>query len=717
MLGNPNTGKSTLFTGLSGVQTRIGNYAGCTVEKKVGRLSIQGRSVRLVDLPGTYSLAPRSPDEMLAVDVLLGRVADVGRPDVIVCIVDAANLERNLFLFTQLRELRIPIVLCLNMWDAVARHGQEINLAELSSRLGVQVVTTTAHHRVGLEELRGAILQAAGQPPADAPAILPEPVRAEADELARWLDGQGTATEGFLATRALLDVEGEAEQRLIHGGPRETAERLKGARTRLAEAGLRLAAVESISRYAWIRQQLDGVVRESAVPPRATTDRIDAVVTHWASGLLIFLAVMFLVFQAVYTAAQPLMSAVEGAQEAAAGVISSALAPGMLRSLLVDGIVAGVGSVLVFIPQIGLLFLFIALLEDCGYMARAAYLIDRLMLRLGLSGRSFLPLMSSFACAIPGIMATRAIENRRDRLTTMLVAPLMSCSARLPVYTMLIGAFVPAIALAGGWIPLQGLTLFAMYSLGAVVAVPIAWLLKKTVFRGPTPPFVMELPEYKWPSPWIVAQRVISQVRRFVEEAGTLIFFTTVLVWAAGYFPGDRSAVHDLDVRIERLEEESGEDDETLASLKEERNAMSAALTESSYLGRAGRAVEPVFTPLGWDWRIGVAVISSFPAREVVVASLGTIFSLGGDTEADDPSLASALQSATWPDGRPLFTLPVALSVMVFFALCAQCGATLMVIRRESGSWTWPVVTFVYMTALAWLAAWGTYALSSRLLG
>jgi ferrous iron transport protein B len=714
LIGNPNTGKSTLFSALSGIQTRIGNYPGCTVEKKIGRLQIGSQAIRLVDLPGTYSLSPRSPDEMVSVDVLLGRMADVGRPDVIVCIVDASNLERNLYLFTQLRELGIPIVLALNMWDVAQRNGVVIDVAGLSRQLGIRVVTCEAQRKRGLDALKEAIVTAASTTAAPPPDLLPEPVRREEQILTDWLAAQGTRHPHYLVERAILDAGGETELRLLEETPEGTRERLADARKRLTDAGLRLAAVESLSRYGWIQSQLDGLVSHSETGRVSMTDRIDAVVTHWFSGTLIFAGIMFAIFQSLYTLAAPLMETIETGQGFVSDFVTSNMSPGMLRSLIVDGVINGVGSVLVFIPQIALLFLFIAILEDCGYLARAAYLIDRFMTKLGLSGRSFVPLMSSFACAIPGIMGARVIENRRDRFTTILIAPLMSCSARLPVYLLMISAFVPAVYVARGWIPLQGLTLFLMYILGAVVAVPVAWILKKTILTGETPPFVMELPEYKWPSLWIVAQRVISQAWRFVEEAGTLIFVTTVLVWAAGYFPGDHTEAHALAAQIETLQAEPKINETQLAELQDRKNVLDAQLLSNSVLGRTGRFIEPAVKPLGWDWRIGMAAIASFPAREVIIATLGTIFSLGGDVDEESDTLRAALTSATWPDGRPLFTVATAVSIMVFFALCAQCGATLMVILRETGQWRWPVLTFTYMTVLAYVAAWLSFTVVAR---
>ncbi len=567
---------------------------------------------------------------MISVDVLLGDVPDVGRPDVILCIADASNLERNLYLFTQLRELGVPIVLCLNMWDVAQRNGVSIDTARLSERLGVRVVTCEAQRKRGLAELKAAILEAAGSQAALPPDLLPDVVRREEQELTEWLKFTGRPQPHYLVERALLDSGGEIERRLQAAGPGGLAERLGAARQRLTAAGVRLAAVESTSRYGWIQSRLEGIVSQAETGRESATDRIDRVVTHWFSGSLIFVAIMFAIFQSLYTLAAPLMETVEAGQTLVSDWVTGAMSPGMFRSLLVDGVINGVGSVLVFIPQIAMLFIFIGILEDCGYLARAAYLIDKFMTKLGLGGRSFVPLMSSFACAIPGIMGARVIESRRDRFTTILIAPLMSCSARLPVYLLMISAFVPAVSVAGGWLPLQGLTLFLMYILGALVAIPVAWILKSTVLKGETPPFVMELPEYKWPSVWIVGQRVVSQVWRFLEEAGTLIFVTTVLVWAAGYFPGDHTESFAVTRQIETLSADAEANQEQLAVLAERKNALDAELLKNSILGRTGRFIEPAVKPLGWDWRIGMAAIASFPAREVIIATLGTIFSLAG---------------------------------------------------------------------------------------
>jgi len=768
LIGNPNTGKSTLFNALTGGRARIGNFPGVTVEKKLGRFQHDGQEVVLVDLPGTYSLAARSADEMVSVDVLLGRQKEIGTPDAVVCIVDASNLERNLYLFSQIRDLGIPVLLVLNMWDLTAQSGMTIDLDQLRERLGVPIVTTSAHKREGVADVKAAILSTADQKMVPPIRLFPVPFYAEVDQLAEWLKTEGIPdSPEFLRERVLLDVHGETEHRGFLRLGDKFGDVLQAARKRLADAGCKVPLVETKVRYDWIRRQLEGVVKRSTSPHQETTsDRIDRWLTHKVFGLLFFVVLMFLIFQAIYPWAEPAMKLVEAGQELVSETIKSLMPAGTLRSLLVDGVVAGVGSVLIFLPQIVLLFLFISILEDCGYMARAAFLMDKLMTKIGLSGKSFLPLMSSFACAIPGVMATRVIENRRDRMVTILVAPLMSCSARLPVYVLLIAAFIPQVWL-GGFIDLQGLVLFVMQCLGALVAIPVAWLLKKTFFKGETPSFVMELPTYKWPSPRIVLERVVDRAKAFIGEAGTLIFAVTVLIWAAGFFPEDHSEQFGLQNKIESAEEaydsaakplhdrvreisatlidmsrapnhdpkapefvkltsELAQNDLQLKHLTEDyqqqlepvrtqENEVSAELIRRSYLGRAGLAVEPVFLPLGWDWRIGVGAIASFPAREVIIATLGTIFSLGGDVDEGSAGLISTLQSATWPDGRPLFTIPVALSIMVFFALCAQCGATLMVIRRETNSWRWPVFTFCYMTVLAYVAAFAVYQLGTLL--
>jgi ferrous iron transport protein B len=702
-IGNPNTGKSTLFSALTGLHTRIGNFPGVTVEKKVGWFEHAGRRIQLVDLPGTYSLSPRTLDEMVTVDVLLGRQPEVGAIDAVLCIVDASNLERHLYVVSQVLDLGLPVLVVLNMWDVARQRGITIDVAALETRLGVPVVTCEAHKQANLDAVEAALARLADAPARPAIQLFPAEFYQAAAELKGEFDGGATLPD-YVFERLLLDPGGFIETDLAKRFPDRLPTALAAVRERLKQAGCKIPSVEAKLRYAWARRMLTGVVTVPTTRPTTFTDKLDPWLTHRFFGVGVFLLVMFLVFQSIYTGAEPLMGLIEGAQGWLGDQVAAFLPVGPLRSLVVDGVIAGVGGVVVFLPQIVLLFLFITLLEDCGYMARAAFLMDKLMTKVGLSGKSFVPLMSSFACAIPGIMATRVIENRRDRMTTILVAPLMSCSARLPVYVLLIGAFIPATTI-GGWLPLQGTVLFAMTFLGAVVAVPVAWLLKQTLFRGETPPFVMELPSYKWPSPGIVLHRVYDRAKSFLLRAGTLIFATNVLVWGASYFPGD----HTEELRLQAIAEASGNEADLAAW-----HAESERLLATSFLGRMGHAIEPVVRPLGWDWRIGVGVIASFPAREVIVSTLGTIYSLGGDFDEESAGLKTALQGARWPDGRPVYTVPVAVSIMVFFALCAQCASTLMVIRRETNHWGWAAFTFGYMTALAYLGAWLTMLLGDR---
>jgi ferrous iron transport protein B len=708
LVGNPNTGKTTLFNSLSGLRQRVGNYPGVTVEMKKGTARDGDRAFDLIDLPGTYSLAARSPDEMVAVDLLSGHCPSEPRPDVILAIVDASNLDRHLYLVTQLLELGRPVVIALNMIDVAAGQGQRIDSELLSKQLGLPVVPTRANKGQGLAELRQAIWQAVESNAAPNHPTFPEPFEREVEALQTAL---GPDIEPFMLRRLLLDVGGSVERRLTEQFGPGIPERVAAARQRLAAAGCPVPLVEARTRYAWIKGITAGCVTRPAVRPVTWTDRLDRVLTHRIWGTLVFLGVMFLVFQSIFTWARPLMKVIGIGKDWLADGLREHLPVGPFTSLLTDGVIEGVGGVAMFLPQILILFAFIAILEDCGYMARAAFLMDKLMARCGLSGKSFIPLLSSVACAVPGILATRVIENRRDRLATILVAPLMSCAARLPVYILLIGAF-----LTTGrpwWLP--GLTMFGLYAIGLVLAPLMALLFKRTLLRGDTPVFVMELPTYKIPSLRTVVRRMGDAAGAFVRRAGTLILASMVLVWALLYFPCWDAAGKSFEERIAAVGADS-----------EEANAIHAEWSRDSYLGRFGRAIEPAVRPLGWDWRIGVAALASFPAREVVVGTLGIVYR-AGKVESDDirdadwsaigeTGLGRALRDAKW-DGtnRPVFTIPAVLSLLVFFALCCQCASTLAVIKRETHSWRWPVVTFTYMTALAYIAALAVYQIGSRI--
>jgi ferrous iron transport protein B len=722
LIGNPNTGKSTLFNALVGVRQRVGNYPGVTVEKKIGQTVFHGQAFALVDLPGTYSLAPRSPDEMVAVDVLLGRQADAPAIDAVLCIIDASNLERNLYLVSQVLELDLPTVVALNMTDVARQRGIEIDVARLSERLGVPVVETQANKRRGVGDLKTVLTRIAGHKRCPIETPFPEPFRQEVDRLALMVNQYGTSSVPRpLVERLLLDTSGYLEKHLLSNGRASLAGELQISRNRLREAGCAVPAVEAMARYGWVGQVLDGVVTRPAKRPKTASDHLDRLLTHRLSGTLFFLLMMVLVFQSVFRVADYPMAWIESATTVLGDWIQTWMSEGALRSLIVKGLIGGVGSVVIFLPQIMILFFFIAVLEDCGYMARAAYLMDKLMSRVGLSGKSFIPLLSSFACAIPGVMATRVIENRRDRLTTILVAPLMSCSARLPVYTLLISAFIPDRSYFGGVIGLQGLTMTAMYLIGILTAVIVALVLKRTLLRGPTPPFVMELPSYKWPSAATVLHRMVERGWSFVRRAGTLVVAVSVLVWAALYYPHNSDveapfAAHRQAVahQLAQLADDDARRDELVQELREIDREIEGAYSRQSILGRVGHWIEPAVRPLGWDWRIGSAAIASFPAREVVVATLGIIYNLGEDIDleaaTDRKRLRAVLEQAT-RDGTTerVFNVPVALSIMVFFALCAQCASTLVVIKRETNSWGWPAFTFLYMTVLAYLGALVTY--------
>jgi ferrous iron transport protein B len=726
VVGNPNTGKSTLFTALAGVRQRVGNYPGVTVEKKTGHLRHGGQTFELIDLPGTYSLAPRSPDEMVTVDLLLGRSAGEPPPDVVLSIVDASNLERNLFLTSQVLALGLPTVVALNMIDLARDRQIELDVPTLARRLGVPVVPIQAHRREGLEALKAAVAQAANETPPERENPLPDEFQRQAREIGESLNAARSAPlPHFLVERLLLDGGGYLEGELLNGDAAAITAKLHSARAALAAAGMPVPAVEALARYDWIARTLSGIIRRPDVHQPTLSDRIDAVLTHKLAGTLIFVVVMALLFSSIFVWASPLMGLVEAAVGSVAELVETLLPEGALRSLVVDGVIGGVGAVVVFLPQILILFFFIAVLEDCGYMARAAFLMDRLMAGVGLSGKSFIPLLSSFACAIPGIMATRTIENRRDRLATILIAPLMSCSARLPVYVILIGAFVPAERYLGGLVGLQGLTLLAMYSVGVVVAIGVAWVLKRSILRGETSPFVLELPSYKMPSLRNVFYRMAERGWSFVARAGTVIFAVTIVVWALAYYPrSDEKVAGEIAAQRAKLAASAATAHE-LAAFDDPKHLerLAASLHQQySFLGRAGQWIEPAVRPLGWDWRIGCAAIASFPAREVVMGVLGVIYQLGPEVDVGDTSdqsrLGGQLRAARWDDtGQRVYNLPVALSIMVFFALCAQCAATLAVIRRETNSWRWPAFTFAYMTVLAYVGALVTYQIGIRLLG
>ena len=610
LVGSPNSGKTTLFNALTGLRAKVGNYPGVTVERREGDVTLAGRRLRVIDLPGTYSLEPVSPDEAVVGRVLAGEIAEVAPPDGLVVTVDACTLERSLSLVAQVLQLGLPTCLVLTMTDELHARGGEIDRERLADALGIPVIGVVGHRGIGLGELK---------------RLLPAPEAWERP--------------------ALLPPAGEDE------------------------------------RQGWIASVLERVLVKR--PGRsARTEAIDAIILHPVLGTLLFVAVMVLFFQLIFAWATPAMDAIDGAAGALGEAVRGALPPGYLADFLVDGVIAGVGSVVIFLPQIVLLFTMLSLLEDVGYMARAAFLIDRLMGRIGLEGRAFVALLSSYACAVPGIMATRTIPSPRHRLVTILVAPLMTCSARLPVYALLISAFVPAVDVLGP-IGLQGLTLLGLYVLGAMTALVAAAILNRTVLRGETMPFYLELPPYRMPTPGLLASQVWGMASAFLKRAGTIILLTSMLLWVMLTFPrvtpppdlGPKEAV--------------------------------AYQLERSAAGSLGKSIEPVIEPLGFDWKIGVGLIGSLAAREVIVATLAQIHAT---QEEDEVSLRDAIRADTWPEtGKPVFDPPTVASLLVFFVFALQCMSTLATMRRETNSWRWPAFAFGYLLALAYGASFVTY--------
>lgn len=724
LVGNPNTGKTTLFNALTGLRHKVGNYAGVTVDRKIGALDVGEHRADLIDLPGIYSLAAHSPDEMVAVDMIAWAHEFTEHPaDLLLVILDASNLRRNLYLYSQLLESKRPIVVALTMVDVAKKNGVSIDIDLLQDRLGVPVVPVHAQKAEGIDALKTAVsaqLTRIDQEGHD--AVLPpaheihtEPILDGLAELADAFERAGApAPPDFVRLRMIFDEDGYLLDLVDDKTVDAVHPTIDKIRKDITTQRV-LPAVEAHERYTWIAGVLENVVTKPDTKVATSSDKIDSIVTHKVWGTALFVVIMVTIFQAIFAWAAPLMDLIEATFGGLGGLVRDITPPGALQSLLADGIIGGVGGVLVFVPQIFVLFLFIAILEDCGYLARAAVLMDKVMSKVGLSGTSFIPMLSGFACAIPAIMSARTIADRKDRMATILVIPLMSCSARLPVYILIIAAFVPATYVAG-FISLQSLVLMAMYSLGIIVAVPVAFILKRTVLKGPSPSFVMELPSYKWPSWRTVLRTAGGQAKAFIMDAGTVILAVSIVVWALTYFP--RSEVRNQqfeEARQEAMAQESAPEAQADA-IKHINDQEEAANLDASYLASMGKTIEPAFAPLGWDWKLSMSVLASFPAREIIIATLGTIYSVGSDATEESKGLRHALQDSRHPDGSKVFTIPVALSIMVFFALCMQCFATLAIMRKVTGGWKWPAIAFTYMTILAYIGAFFTTKIGNLLL-
>jgi len=699
--GNPNTGKTTLFNRLTGARAKVGNYPGVTVERHLGRVRLpRTGEVELMDVPGTYSLAARSVEEQLAIQAVAG-LHPLERPDACVVVVDATSLTRNLYLALQLIELRVPLVVALNMVDRLPETGQSIDARALARELEVPVVEIVALKGRGMDELKEAIDRVLQDPSKGSPAwrwgpddepLLDADVRSVMAQVPdEWAAGSDDRRRA-LALWALLSVDEHDELIQIPAGLREVVERKR----RLAEASGRRIEEEIIrGRYGWLDAVAPRFLRDEG-GRESVTDRIDRFLLHPALGFAVFLTVMTVVFQSLFAWADPMIGAIESAFGWVGESLARSLPAGFLNDLLVQGVVAGVGSVIVFLPQILLLFLFIGFMEDTGYMARVAYLMDRVMKALSLHGRAFVPMLSGYACAVPAILATRTMERRRDRLLTMMVVPLMTCSARLPVYGLLIAALLPA-GSSGGWIP--GLLLAGMYLFSTLIALVAAAVLGRTVLAGRRTPLLMEMPPYRiphWPS---VVRMMWERSAVFMKEAGTVILACTIGMWLLLSFPG----APELDREYEALRASLPVEDVDARALLDSQEA--GARLRASWGGRLGRAIEPAIEPLGFDWKIGVGLIGAFAAREVFVSTMAVVYGLDGGANETSAALRDRIRAQKRADGRPIYTPLACLSLMIFFALACQCMSTLAVVKRETASWRWPCFLFVYMTALAWVAS------------
>lgn len=720
LTGNPNCGKTTIFNALTGLRAKVGNYAGVTVERKEGRLIGLPPDLRvtLLDLPGTYSLSPQSLDEQIARDVLFHHLAEVPAPNAVVVVVDAANLERNLYYATQVIELGYPVVVALNMMDVAAGNGHHVDVAQLQRELGVPVVATVANTREGLPQLRGAIVAACRAEPGERPNRFgewPELFVQETEGLATLLQSRASDRPGVAGAEAALALSDDRGER-NHSPPRspEFINALSRAREHLESAGIEWRTVTIEARYGCVAQIAAAAVTESPTIGETLSDKLDRVFTHKVWGVVIFVALMALMFQSIFRFAQLPMDLLQNGVGWIGAQLGQLLPPGELRSLLVDGVVQGVGAVVVFLPQICLLFLFIGLLEDTGYMARAAFLMDRLMSKVGLHGKSFIPMLSSFACAIPGIMATRTIESPQDRLVTILVAPLMSCSARLPVYTLLIAACIPNRKVLGLF-GLAGLTLLAMYLLGIVMALTMAWFFKRVLLRGRTPMLIMELPPYKRPLVGTLLRHMWDRAKIFLRRAGTVILGINILLWFLATYPHNQTREHQYAAQRAALQQQVATGSPQVqaharAELGQLSSEEAGAALRHSFAGRLGRLIEPVLRPLGFDWKIGIGILSSFAAREVFVSTMAVVYNVGsgGDTE-NSHALTATLQQQRRPNGALLYTPLTGITLMVFYVLALQCASTVAIVRRETNSWRWPLFQWAYMGGLAWLLAFAVY--------
>lgn len=689
LVGNPNSGKSSLFNQLTGLKQKIGNFPGVTVEKRSGiTLLPDGSEVEIIDLPGVYSIYPRSLDEQIVSEILINHHSP-STPDKIIVIADATNLKRGLLLLSQIIDIGLPTILALNMMDLVARAGIHYDIKTLSGKLGVPVVPINARMGVGLEELKKVISQPLALPEKSIFKIWNE-VQIPVKELREVLhvDNDYEAYQ-FLEQPKSLNFLSKSDQEVVDE-----------VRNRYQFNPGKFQGAETIFRYGYIQQLLDEVtLKQTDFSWKKYSQKIDKVVTHRVWGYALFFALLFLIFQAIFAWATVPMDIIDVLFSELTQFLHSALPAGPLTSLLADGIVPGLGGIIIFVPQIAILFAFISILEESGYMARVVFLMDKLMRRFGLNGKSVVPLMSGVACAIPAIMATRTIDNWKERTITIFITPLMSCSARLPVFTILIALIVPHQRVLG-FFNLQGIALMGLYLLGFLAALGSAWVMKQLIRLKERSFLIMELPTYRLPKWSNVGYTIVEKTKAFVLEAGKVIMAISIILWVlASYGPGDK---------LSRARENVLAQTEN-SSLEGQRleDKIAAYKLENSYAGVIGKALEPVIEPLGYDWKIGIALITSFAAREVFVGTMATIYSIGSASGEDDTTIKSRMKEEINPKtGGPRFTPAVGFSLLIFYTFAMQCMSTIAVVYRETGGWKWPLLQLLYMTSLAYVSAW-----------
>jgi ferrous iron transport protein B len=696
LIGNPNTGKSTLFNALTGLNQKIGNFSGVTVERKTGKLELtENLTASLIDLPGTYSLYPRSADEHIALEIL-NSTKNPDYPNVVVVVVDATNLKRNLLLLTQLIDLQLPVVLALNMMDVAEQSGIEINVTLLAEKIGVPVVAVTARDFQGITALKDAIVQQFEQPTLPSSTIhihgyAPEVI----DEIKNYfhINNDYAAFELAHHYHELNNLTQEKKDAIEAIGLKHN---FNANKTQVAE---------TIDRYNYINEILSDTVRKNKPALEETrSNTLDAILTHRIFGLLIFFVILFGVFQSIFNWSQYPMNVIENAFIGIENYLTAILPAGILTNLIIGGILPGMSGVLIFLPQIAVLFLFIAILEDTGYMARVTFMMDRLMKNFGLNGKSVVPLISGIACAVPAIMSARSIENWKDRLITIFVTPFMSCSARLPVYTLLISLVVPN-RFVFGFLSLQGLILMAMYLLGFVSALLAGWLLKLFIKTKSKSYFLMELPVYRMPRWSNVGITIFNKARTFVMEAGKVILAVSIILWVLATF-GPSKDFDAIETKYAKISSENATVELNSSTLESKKNAEKL---EASYAGLLGKFIEPAIKPLGYDWKIGIALVTSFAAREVFVGTMSTIYSVQGDGEHLDTVREKMLEARNPETGELTFTFATVMSLMIFYAFAMQCMSTFAVVYRETNGIKWPLIQLFTMTAFAYLAAFAVY--------